>query len=63
MNFIVTVPFIFSFSGLDFTTPFGRSLPCSFAFDLYQIYLSGPFRSLSRDGCLPASVGVNSADM
>ena len=44
MNFIVIVPFIFSFLGLDFSTPFGRSLRHSFAFYLSHISLSGPFR-------------------
>ena len=63
MNFIVPVPFIFSFSGLDFPTSFGRSLPHSFALYFSQISLSGPFRSLSRDGCLPDSGGMTSAAM
>ena len=63
MNFIVPIPFIFSFSGLDFPTPFGRSLPHSFSFDFSQSSLSGPFISLSRDGCLPAYGGVTSAAM
>ena len=63
MNFIVPIPFIFSFLGLDFPTPFGRSLPHSFPFDLSQISLLGPFRSFSRDGCLPDSGGVTSAAM
>ena len=63
MNFIVPVPLIFSFSGLDFPTLFERSLPHSFVFDLSQISLSGTFRSLSRDGCLPDSGGVTSDAM
>ena len=63
MNFIIPVPFIFSFLGLDFPTPFGRSLPYSFAFDFSQISLSGSFRSLSRDDYFPASGGLTSADM
>ena len=63
MNFIVPVPFVFSFLGLDFTTPFVRSLTHSFAFDLYHISLLRPPRSLLRDGCLPASGEVTSADM
>ena len=53
----------FSFSGLDFPTPFGMRLTHLFAFALSQRYLSGTFRSLSRDVCLPASGGVTSADM
>ena len=63
MNFIVPVSSIFSFSGLYFPTPFVRSLPQSFAFDLPQSSLSGPFRSLSRDGCLTAYGEVASAAM
>ena len=63
MNFIVPVPLIFLLSGIDFPTPFGRSLPHSVAFDLSQSSLSGPFSSFSRDGCLPASSGVTSDAM
>ena len=63
MNFIVPVPLIFCLSGLEFPTPFGRSLPHSFVFDLSQSSLSGPFISLPRDGCLPASGGVTSTAM
>ena len=63
MNFIVPVPLIFLLSGLDFTTPFVRSLTHSFAFDLSQSSLSGPFSSSSRDSCLPVSGGVTSAAM
>ena len=61
--FIVPVPFMFLFLGLYFPTPFGRSLPHSFAFGLSQIYLSRHFRSFSKGGCLPASGGVTSAAM
>ena len=60
-NSAYQLPFIFSFLGLDFPTPFGRILPHSFGFDFYESSLSGPFRSLSRGGCLPASGGVTSA--
>ena len=63
MNFIVPAPLIFWLSGIDFPTPLGRSLPHSFAFDLSQISLLGPFRSFSSYYCLPASGGVTSAAM
>ena len=34
-----------------------------FVFDLSQSSMSGPFSSLPRDGCLPASDGVTSIAM
>ena len=49
-EFYCSRSFYFSFLGLDFPTPFGRSLSHMFAFDLSQISLSGPFMSFLRDG-------------
>ena len=63
MNFIVPVPLIFLLSGLDFPTPFGRSLSHSVVFYFSRRSLSGPFSRLSMDGCLPASGGVASVAM
>ena len=55
MNFMVPVTFMRSFSGIDLSTSFGRSLPHSLEFKRSHISLLVLFRSLSRASCLPDS--------